>query len=135
RQYTISDDENDEYGPKVYYIDYGMHFEISGLNCQDAEANLIDKIEEEVKTENIHRKQEHYHSYKPWYEYEPDLESGWRQNHYFDDHEIIQWLFFAGGLNPTGREQLWLDRRWEQGQSSTGLKDFTARPKDKSLPL
>lgn len=102
----ITGDENDEYGSKVYYIDYGTHFEISGMNCQDADADLIDKIEAEVKTENIHRKEERHHNYKPWYDSSPDLERGWRQKHYFDDHEILQWLFFTGGLNPNGREQL-----------------------------
>ncbi|KAL8848569.1 MAG: hypothetical protein Q9221_006402 [Calogaya cf. arnoldii] len=116
----VTGDENDEYGSKVYYIDYGTHFEISGMNCQDADVDLISKIESEVKTENIHRKQEQHHGYKPWYDSSPDLERGWHQNHYFDDHEILQWLFLTGGLNPTGREQLWLDRRWEPGQSSTG---------------
>lgn len=62
RQYVITGDENDEYGPKVYYIDYGTHFEVGGMNYHDADADLIHKIEEEVKTENIHRKQEQHYN-------------------------------------------------------------------------
>ncbi|KAL8995497.1 MAG: hypothetical protein Q9169_004791 [Polycauliona sp. 2 TL-2023] len=120
RKYVLMGDETDKFGAKAYYVDFGTHLQISGMNIRDKEADLIHKIEEELENDGVQRKDRWGYPYKPWYHNEPGLQIGWRQNHYFDDNETLQWLFFTGGLIPTGPEQIWIDRRSRGGNSSVG---------------
>ncbi|KAL8811754.1 MAG: hypothetical protein Q9200_001553 [Gallowayella weberi] len=115
REYLIMGSEDEKYGSKVYYVDFGTHFEISGTNVRDAEQNLLDSICREIKDSPDYKRDKKITPYCAWDDYEPGRGREWLRNHCFDNHEIFQWLFFTKGLIQTGPEQLWIVRQYRKG--------------------
>ena len=121
RRYMIMGDANEKYGSWVYYVDYGTHFELHGQNCGSKEDALFDKIKDELKNDPEAGGGLETSMYKPWYKRRFDRGRDWHQNHYFDDHETFQWLFYTCGVSPTGPEQIWIQLDYSGSSGTVGL--------------
>ena len=115
QQYVVMGDEDEKYGSKVYYVDYGTHFELHTLNEGKKEHDFKVRKKAQIKDESSDFENETTNKINPWDSIQRSQERDWLQNHYLDNHEIFQWLFLTSGLVRTGPEQLWIDRRYHAG--------------------
>ncbi|KAI4224292.1 MAG: hypothetical protein L6R40_008457 [Gallowayella cf. fulva] len=106
--------EDEECGSKVYYVDYRTHFTLFGMNVGNAEQDLINCREEEIKNDPGNFQGVDPTKYNPWDCHERGQGRDWTHNHRFYQHETFQWLFYTGGQVSTGPEQLWVERSYSE---------------------
>ncbi|KAL8951381.1 MAG: hypothetical protein Q9222_002631 [Ikaeria aurantiellina] len=118
RKYIIMGNEYDKDGSTgsyVNYVDHSSHFELTTMNAGNAEVDFRDMKKKVVEDESDEFVGQSPRRYNPWHRIKPSEEHDWLQNHYFDNHEIFQWLFLTGGLIRTGPEQIWIERHHYNG--------------------